>query len=201
MITREDYMRGVPLPPGNYREVPLELNVRYVGVYLTGRGYQPVILKQPEAAPPGMVDLRKTSKKNAPSVLKDMLDCYRAGRPFLREGTENLVLAPSKPPTPFVHTEIGRIGDHYDGLSRHVAICLQVSEQDCDLLFFTSHLGWNSASRPARPDECGYTGLAWNTRTYLAPVTRFLRHVAWTNRRIPDTLLEELRAEFQGRFE
>jgi len=202
MITREDYMRGVPLPPGSthHNEASFELNVRYVGVYLTCRGYQPVILKRPETAPPGMIDLRKTSKREAQSVLNDMLAAYRAGRSFKLEGTQNLV-PPKVPKAPIVLPLVGRIGDHYDGLSRHVAICIQVTEQECDLLFFTSQIGWNPASRPARPEECGYTGLSWNTRTYLAPVTRFLRHVAWTNRRISDTLLEELRAEFQGRFQ
>ncbi len=189
-FSMEAWMRGeIPLPE---RVAPSHLArqarqedpenqpqaIRHVGIYRTRKGLQTFVCRKPEKAHPETIEIIKTIKSEVQNVEIQLF------RKYLDQ--------------PIVRSYLGRVGDHYDGLKRHVALCLNFreSEQECDLLFFTSNPLWSPQSRPVTLEECHESGLPWNPYTYLAPCTRFFKEIAWTDRVLSQDTVEKLRREF-----
>lgn len=151
-------------------------STRFYGIYRTKKGLRSFIVKSRQAAPVEAIEVRVTSSGDASILAKNLLNDYDLGR--------------------YRPTSVGLVGHHADGGRVHTAVCVGIDHDECLLLFLTSHPQWNPYARLITRDEAGFTGFAYNTVTYLAPVLRPIESMSWTERRFPDHRVKDLRQEF-----
>lgn len=174
----EAWLQGVSnFQPADSSPKPTEAkSPRYYGVYQTRKGLRSFIVKNPDSAPSDALEIRSTTGKDVQNLAKVMLSDYENGR-----------VKPSL---------VGLVGHHADGGRVHTAVCVGTDQDECLLLFLTSHPTWNPYARLITKEEAGFTGFAYNAVTYLAPVLRPIESMSWTERRFPDHRVGSLRQEF-----
>jgi hypothetical protein len=91
----------------------------------------------------------------------------------------------------------GDIAVHDDG-GQHWAVVLDVTNDECEALFFTSNPSWAERTRRATREELAMAGYVTTRPTYLAYVVRSSwDFIPVEGRNFPTHWIEALRQEFR----
>ena len=90
----------------------------------------------------------------------------------------------------------GVVARHFDKVSVHWSILLEVRGDRVLALMFTTTADWNRAARLAHPEEISMAGFRGRRQSYLAPVIRPLKDFTVLDIRLPAHRVTSLKQEF-----